>query len=283
MSDDVFGDYDFDDDVGLEAEDKKHAATDRQEWFKGEKGNTYRAALIYFHPIDIAAMRAAKKKNPEIEREALLEVGQKALAKRAEEREKAVDQLGDHEKLDLRRIQFRKIMAHYKEGIGYVVSRMGKDGKDSDKVWAMMGDLKKYFTTVLLIYPTTREGEIDKSRLSNGWVVKPWRFSGKVYGRLHQVAAGLKSNELAISTQDLSLKCTNTDFQNFEIDGAGRGVWLKSDKFRDKVLESAVKLYKELNPFRELSTADLKMKLGLGGEVGDDVSEDDFDDILENV
>jgi len=283
MSDDVFGDYDFDDDVGLEAEDKKHAATDRQEWFKGEKGNTYRAALIYFHPIDIAAMRAAKKKNPEIEREALLEVGQKALAKRAEEREKAIDQLGDHEKLDLRRIQFRKIMAHYKEGIGYVVSRMGKDGKDSDKVWAMMGDLKKYFTTVLLIYPTTREGEIDKNRLSNGWVVKPWRFSGKVYGRLHQVAAGLKSNELAISTQDLSLKCTNTDFQNFEIDGAGRGVWLKSDKFRDKVLESAVKLYKELNPFRELSTADLKMKLGLGGEVGDDVSEDDFDDILENV
>ena len=283
MSDDVFGDYDFEDDVSLEPEDKKHAATDRQDWFKGEKGNTYRAAIVYFHPIDIAVMKAAKKKNPEIEREPLLEIGKKTLAKRAEERGKAADQLADHEKLDLRRIQFRKFMAYYKDGVGYVVSRLGKDGKDADKIWVMMGDERKYFTTLLLIYPTTREGEIDKDRLSRGWVIKPWRFSSKVYGRLHQVASGLRSNNLSIATQDLSLKCTNTDFQNFEIDGAGRGMWLKSDKFRDKVLEAAVKLYKELNPFRELSTADLKNKLGLGGEVGEDVSDDDFDDILENV
>lgn len=283
MSDDVFGDYDFDEDVGLDPEDKKHAAPDRADRFKGEKGNTYRVALLYFHPINITIMRAAKKKNPEIGREALLEVGNKALAVRAEERGKAVDQLDEHEKLDLRRIQFRKFMAHYKDGVGYVVSRLGKDGKDADKVWKMMGDVRKYFTTILLVYPTTREGEIDKDRLSKGWAVVPWRFSGKVYGRLHQVAGGLRSNDLAIATQDLSLKCTNTDFQNFEIDGAGRGVWLKSDKFRDKVLEEAVKLYKELNPFRELSTADLKLKLGLGGEVGEDVSDDDFDDILESV
>ncbi len=283
MSDDVFGDYDFEDDVSLDPEDKKHAATDRRDWFKGDKGHTYRVAPIYFHPINITVMKAAKKKNPEIEREALLEIGQKALAARAEELGKAADQLDDHEKLDLRRIQFRKFMAYYKDGLGYVVSRLGKDGKDADKVWGMMGDVRKYFTTILLVYPTTREGEIDKSRLSKGWLVQPWRFSGKVYGRLHQVAAGLKSNELAIATQDLSLKCTNTDFQNFELDGAGRGLWLKSPKFRDKVLAEAVKLYKELNPFRELSTADLKTKLGVGGDAGEDVSDDDFDDILDNV
>lgn len=285
MSDaaDNFDEYNFDGDVGLEPEDKKYAKSDRQEWFKGEKGWTYRGALCYFHPIDEMARRAAKKKNPEVTKEQLEEVTVKVLAKRAEELKKAVDQLADWEKLDTRRVQFRRIPAHYREGVGYVVSRLGLDGKEADKVWEQMGEQKIYFTTVLLLYPCNKEGDILREQLSKGWIIKPWRFSTKVYGRLHQVAEGLRSNELSIATQDLSLKCTNTDFQNFEIDGAGKGLWLKSDQFRDLVLQKAVKVYKDLNPFRELSTADLKIKLGVGGAVGSDVSEDDFSEVLNNV
>lgn len=278
---DLFGDYE--EDVGLEPEDKKHARSDRQEWFRGEKGWTYRAAFCYFHPLDVMAMRAAHKKDKDLTREQLEEVAQKILAKCAEDRKKAVDQLADHEKLYLGRVQFRRIPAHYRDGVGYVVSRLGLDGTDADKVWEQMGEQKVYFTTVLLLYPTNKEGEILRDQLSKGWFVKPWRFSTKVYGRLHQVAEGLRSNDLSIATQDMSLKCTNTDFQNFEIDGAGKALWLKNDKFRDLVLQRAVKLFKELNPFRELSTADLRIKLGVSGEVGDDVSEDDFADVLENV
>lgn len=280
---DVFGDHDFDDDVSLDPDDKHHASSDRQDWFKGEKGCSYRVALVYFHPYHVAAMRAAKRKKKDITREELLAVGDRALAKRAEERSKAADQLAEHEKLDLRRVQFRKVLAHYKDGLGYVVSRKGKDGEKADKVWAMLGDQKKYFTTVGLFYPCTREGEVIKDRFTDDWIVKPWRFSGKVYGRLHQVGAGLRSNDLSIATQDLMIKCTNTDFQNFELDGAGRALWLRSDKFRDKVLAAAVKLYKDLNPFREMSTGDVQMKLGLGGDVGEDVSDDEYDDILENI
>lgn len=284
MSDaDTLDEYNFDGDVGLEPEDKKYAKNDRQEWFKGEKGWTYRAALCYFHPLDEMARRAAKKKNAEVTKEQLEEVTTKVLAKRAEDLKKAVDQLADWEKLDTRRVQFRRIPAHYKEGVGYVVSRLGLDGKDADKVWEQMGEQKIYFTTVLLLYPCNKEGDILREQLSKGWIIKPWRFSTKVYGRLHQVAEGLRSNELSIATQDLSLKCTNTDFQNFEIDGAGKGLWLKNDQFRDLVLQKAIKVYKDLNPFRELSTADLKIKLGVGGAVGTDVSEDDFSEALNNV
>jgi hypothetical protein len=273
----------FEEDVGLGAEDKKYATTNQLEWFKGEKGRTYRVALVYFHPLPAAVAMAAKKKNPEVTKEQVADVVQKALAKRAEELGKAVDQLAPHEKLDLNNTRFKKIVAHYKENFGFVVSRLGKDGAEADEVWAAMGDPKTYFTTCLLFYPVNNSGEVVKEQLLHQWSVKPWRFSGKVYGRLHQVAAGLRENDLSIATQDLTLKCTNTDYQNFEIDGAGKALWRKNDKFQATILEKATSLYEKLNPFRELSTADLRIKLGLGGGGGSDVSADDFGGLLDQV
>jgi hypothetical protein len=281
MSDDTG--YDFDGDVGLDPEDKKFTKSDRQEWFKGEKGHSYRAALVYFHPIDVRARKAAKGKKPDIAKGELDEIAAKVLAKKAEELGKAPDQLADWEKLDTRRVQFRRIPAHYKEGVGYVCSRLGLDGKEADKVWEAMGEQKIYYSTTLLLYPTNKDGEYIRERLSDGWTLKNFRFSNKVYTRLHQVAEGLSSNDLSIASQDISLKCTNTDFQNFDIDGAGKGLWLMNEKFRSLVLQKAVKLYKELNPFRIISTADLKDKLGMSGPAGTDVADDDFGDALAGV
>lgn len=277
----------FGDDVGLDPEDKKHIQSSNTDWFKGDKNRTYRVALVYFHPLDISVMRAAHKKDPTLSKEQLLELGKKALVKRAEERNKAVDQLGEHEKLHVGRIQFHMTKAYYHEVVKYVVSRLGKDGSDADKVWRSLGDEKTYFTTCIVIYPADKEGEVDRDRLGKGWIVKPWRFASKVYDRLHQVGGSLRSNDLSIATQDLKIKCTNYDFQNFDIDGAGKAIWLKNDKLRDSILAAAIKTYPEVKrPFREMSTADVRIKLGLdsGGGVGDDVSDDDeFDDVLADV
>jgi len=273
----------FEDDVGLGAEDKKYATSSQLEWFKGEKGRTYRVALVYFHPLPVALATAAKKKNPEVTKDQVAALVQQALSKRAEELKKAVDQLAPHEKLDLNNTRFKKVEAHYKENFGFVVSRLGKDGVEADKVWSAMGDKKTYFTTVLLLYPVNGQGEVIKDQLLSHWSVRPWRFSGKIYGRLHQVAAGLRENELSIASQDLTLKCTNTEYQNYEIDGAGKALWRKNEKFQAAILEKAVTLYEKLNPFRELSTADLQIKLGLGGGGGTDVSDDDFSGMLGQI
>lgn len=286
MSDENMDLFDgFGDDVGLDPEDKKHIQSGQTEWFKGEKGRTYRVALLYFHPLDISAMRAAHKKDPAMGKEALLEVGKKALAKRAEERSKAVDQLTDADKLHIGRIQFHMTKAYYHEVAKFVASRLGMDGPEADKVWSSLGEEKTYFTTVLVIYPSDRDGTVDKEALVRGSAVKPWRFASKVYERLHQVGGSLRNNNLSIATQDLTLKCTNTDFQNFDIDGAGPALWLKNDKFRDAILTKAIKLYPDIKkPFRELSTADLRIKLGLdaGSGGGEDVSDDEFS-VLDNV
>lgn len=285
MSTDPFEELDnYDDDVGLTSEDKKHAKNDQAEWFKGEKGTTYRVSLVYFHPLEIAAARSFKKNNPNATREELVAAATKVLASKAEKLGKSVDQLTEVDKLDISNVRFKKVSAHYKEGVGYCVSRLGLDGPEGDVAWKMMGDVKSYFTTVLLIYPTNKEGEVIKEQLAHAWTVKPWRIGKKVYGRLLQVAEGLKSNDLSIANQDLSLKCTNTDFQNFEIDGAGKALWRQNDKFAGLVLEKAIKLYDKLVPFREISTADLRIKLGLNsGNTGEDVSTDDYGDLLANV
>ena len=71
---DPFAEYeDLDDDVGLDVDDKVHGKTDQLEWFRGEKGRSYRVALLYFHPVEASAIKrarqAAKDKGETISRE----------------------------------------------------------------------------------------------------------------------------------------------------------------------------------------------------------------------
>lgn len=279
----------LEDSVGLDSDDRKHLRNKREEWFKGEKGVTYRVSLAYFYPLELAAAMAVKKKmereGKKATREQMAEVAAKVIAKRAEELNKAVDQLQPHEKLELNNIRFKKIKALYKEGLGYIVDRTGKDGPEADEIWKSLGEAKNYFCTVLLFYPTNREGEIDKDRFASGWFCKPWRASSKSYDTLIGESESLKANDLLISGQDLTMKCTNTDFQNFEIKGAGKALWRRDPKFQAKVLEKAVALYDKLTPFRELSTADLRTKLGMTsvGGSGTDHGTDEFENLLENV
>ena len=285
-NDDPFAEYeDLDDDVGLEEDDKVHGKTDQLEWFRGDKGRSYRAALVYFHPIEASALKRARKlakdKGETISREQGIAIIRKAIAARAEQLGKQPDQLTDIEKLDLDHVRFKKIWAHYKEGFGFACSRMGLDGPEADKVWEMLGDRKKYFTTVLLLYPCKSDGSFDKSRFSE-WHVVPWRFSTGIYNQFHDSVDSLRANELTIADQDLVLTCTNPDFQQFKIKTVGKALWRRDEKFKQMVLESAHRLYEKLVPFREMSTEDLKIKLGLAtaATAGDDVSEIDFEGML---
>lgn len=289
MSDDPFADIeDFDDDVGLDEEDKKHAASSNlQEWFKGEKGRTYRIALLYYWPIEasvvIRARKAAKAADKELSKDQAIELVKKALAQRAEKLGKAEDQLTDIDKLDIDHARFKKIKAHYKEGVGYALSRLGLDGPDGDKVWQMMGDLKKYFTTVALIYPCQPNGKVIKDRLAVDWKLLPWRCHSGIYREILDEAASLRDNSLRIAEQDLKCKCTNSDYQNFDINAAGPAIWRRDPKFQAMILDAAHELYEKLIPFRELSTADLRIKLGMTSDnQGEDVSDIDFEGLLAN-
>lgn len=271
----------YSDDVGLGAEDKKYAQSNRLEWFKGEKGRKYRAALVYFHPLAASAAIALRKQNPNVSKEEIVTAIEKLVAKRAEDLKKSVGSLADHDKLDILNSRFKKVQAYFKEGVGYVLSP--KD--TTDPVWRSMGDMKTYFTTALLIYPTDKEGAVDKDKIATDWAVVPWRFSSKIYERMHAISESLRENDLSIANQDLLIKCTNKEFQNFDVDPAGKAIWRQHPKFAEAVLAKAHALYEKLVPFREMSTADLKLKLGMstGGSTEESVSGDDFGGLLNQI
>jgi len=286
---DPYAEYEeFDNDVGVDVEDKQYGENKRDAWFKGETGRTYRTSLVYFHSADVIAVRALKAKARKdssivVDRDKILAVAQAALKKRAEALDKSADALTPGDKLDLSQVRFKRFEAHYKEDFGFAPSRLGKDGPEADKIWNMLGEKKDYFTTALLIYPTDNDGDIDKDRLTKGCKIVPWRFARTIYERIWALNDGLRANDLSIANQDLSMKCVDAKFHKFQIDPKGKAIWRSKDRFRDMILASAVPVYDKLVPFRDMSTADLKIKLGISDNTGDDVSEDDMNDLLDSV
>jgi hypothetical protein len=295
MSDDfdVSNDYAFDDDTSLDT-DEKNIGRDRQEWLKfGNKGQMFRAAFVYFWPWDANAVQEATRIGKQLSRDETVAVAKAALAKRAQELGKAVEQLSGTERLDPTVAHFKTLKAHFHEDIKYVMSRIGKDGAEADLLWKRLGDPKTYFTTLLLIYPTDTEGSINKEAFAsqvqnNKLKLIPWRFSSKTYDEIYGVNEGLRDNGLSLASQDVKITCDNPKYQGVKVVAAGPVTWQRNDKVKAAVLTGALNLYDKLVPFRELTTDQLRERLNVGSpaaaaSAANDASADNFNEYLNNV
>jgi hypothetical protein len=156
-------------------------------------------------------------------------------------------------------------------------------------VWKKLPERKTYVTTVVLIYPTDREGSVEKERLANGWRVLPWRFGADKYDALKRINRKLLNREdgSSLANMDLLFTCKEPKFKNITIEDAGPSIWLKSEKFKRAVLEKAVEFYTKLTPFKVYTTEEVREKLGLGGgggvSPGSDMPTEDFSGILDKV
>jgi hypothetical protein len=278
----------YESDLGLDEEDRKAAKSDSDiEWYKGQKGKTDRASIIYFHPVNVSAVAKARKKTPNLSKDELVKIAAKALADRAASLNKTIDQLTPVEKLDTSEVHFKKFTSHFGgEGIGYTLSGLGKGTAEEDEVWKKLEPPKTHFSTLLIIYPSNKKGEIDKTNFAN-WKIVPWRFSPKRYDLIWKVNMGLVRNGASISNQDLLLECKDEKYQQIEPSADGPATWLKSEKFKQVVLAKAVDFYDKLVPFRQMTTAQLREKLGLSsgssGAVQDVAAGSDFTELLDNV
>jgi hypothetical protein len=281
-------------DAGLDEDGRKYMQP-RQEWLKMNKGQVIRAAFVYFHTVNKnaaarAMSEAAEKKIVKPTPEQCVEIGRKALDERAKLLSKSIDQLTPTDKLDLSEVKMKRMWFHYQEGFGYCISRLGKDGPEGDAVWKKLPEPKITFTTLLLIYPTDRQGNIDKDKLATGWHIIPWRFHKGVYESVWKLNKGLEENNTSLAAQDVKLECKVAEYQNIDVQFCGPAIWQKNPKFKEVVLTKAMELYDKLIPFREFTTDQLRAKLGMGGSAvgstgmgGDATSQTDFADILEGV
>lgn len=297
---DPFEDYDDEEEV-VDLNPANKAPSNRLERFKGEKDRVYRVALMYFHSLEASIVLAAKAKAKEIGEEldkaAVKAKIKAALVKRAEELDIPVEKLEPWQKLDLSEAKFRKVMTQFGgkiPGVGLVVSRKGKDGPEADKAWDKLDDPTFYHYTIILKYPTNRKGELDVKAILRDGEILPWRFAGGVFNRLVDVNESLKEvgDGLSLANQDLKLTCKNAQFQNFDIDFAGKAAWTRNDKIRDTFLPQAYALYERMvsSDAREMSSADLREKINLagggggsGGDSGEDVDDTEMDDLLGNI
>lgn len=279
----------MDEDVSLEPEDKAKVGSNNQEWLKMTKGQVLLCAFLYFHTVDINAVKALRKANKAATPEEIKAAATKALADRAaqlstEQNKKSVDQLTPDEKIDLSTVQFKSFKAHYQQGLGFMLSRLGKDGSEADAVWKKLPEPKQYFTTLLLIYPMTREGKLDVEAIKQGqWRILPWRFGPGTYDEIWNLNDGLRGNQMSIANQDIRLECKDTTYQNMKVSFVGKASWQGSPGFRKMILTKAMEFYGKLVPFRDMSTDQLRAKLGLGGSPVQDVSGEDFTGLLDNV
>jgi hypothetical protein len=297
MSDPFSTEYTMDEsDVGLD-EDGKQFLQPRQEWLKMTKGQCLRGAFVYFHTIDKNAvtkvMAEAAKKSEKLTPEVIRGIARKVLEERAAQLTpvKAVDQLTEMDRLDLSEVKMKKLWGSYQAGLGFVVNRLGKDGPEADAVWKKIAEPKLYFTTLLILYPTDARGDItenEKPRLTTDWRIMPWRFGKKTYENIWKLNAGLKSNGMGIHSQDIKLECKDAQYQNIDVSFVGAAIWQKHEKFRNMVLAKAMPFYDKLIPFREMTTDQLRAKLGMGGSAVSSVGADaasggDFTDLLDQV
>jgi hypothetical protein len=283
-------------DEGSEKFTRKH-----DEWLKFTKGQVVRASFVYFSRYDLNAVirvRAAAKKAGEVlAPEQLKMIGRKAIEARAAQLNKTVGQLDNVDMIDIADCKFKQFMYHYQAPLGYITSKLDasgrtKEGVEADKVWKSLEEPKQGFSTLLLIYPTNAKGEIgesEKNRILTDWRLVPWRFSKRTFEDIWKSNAGLRENNLSLSTQDIKIECKEPQYQQVGVSFVGQAIWQRNEKFRRQVLEAALPMWDKLLPFKEMSTAQLREKLGLDGPSGvSDVSMargavPDFNDMLDRV
>ncbi len=275
-----------DTDIGLGDEDKGKVQTNQLEWYKGEKGRTDRVALVYFNSIDVTARRKILQQRPDVSVEQQKAIIAKVRGQLAEKLGKTADALDQVDLLDTSEARFKTVTASFKKEIGYVAWPKNIPPAE-EKVWAKAGDRKDYVITVLLWYPTDREGEVEKERLKH-FRVLPWRFTPEKYDTFRKINKGLQEGNSSISQVDLNFSCSDTQYQKITITQAGPAIYLKNAQLKRAVLDKAVALYSKLNPFRELTIDELREKLGMppvGGSSsgGSDFSGEDFSAVLSGV
>lgn len=276
------------DDIGLGDDDKDRVKTNKVDWYKGEKGRTDRVSFVYFHSYEANALKAAFRANPKLDAAGQKKVIDETRAKLAEKLGKSVDALTPEELLDIREVKFKVNDVHFKEGqgFGYILSRLGKDGEEADKVWGKLPAPKTTVTTALVIYPTSRDGDLEKERLATGTKVLPWKFSGDKWEKIRRINKGLAESGHSIGEYDLMFACKETQYQQIDITQAGPALWRRNPEFAKLVLKKALAIYDKLLPGKAMTTDELRQRFGMGGgaaDAGSDVSDINFGDVLNNV
>jgi len=158
--------------------------------------------------------------------------------------------------------QFVGAPIHYIPTVGYVVNQ----GPEYTKIAG--SPAKTRIATVLVLWPTNKAGDVDKTKLMAGEAeVLPWVISGDKYKNLQQV-----HKEFPFGQHDITVKCDDTQFQKLTFSPCKESLLRKlmeSDKAGEivgKMIAAAQAIVPTIQDEvgREMTIAQIKDKLAGG-------------------
>ena len=151
---------------------------------------------------------------------------------------------------------------HFIEGVGYVVNK----GLEYTKIAG--GPPKMKIATLIVLWPTNKQGDVDKNRLLAGDAeVLPWVFSEDKYKNLKQI-----HKEFPFGDHDITADCKDTQFQKLALAPCKENLLKKllgSDKTKSMVADmiaDAQQMVETIqdNIGREMTIDQIKDKLSGG-------------------
>lgn len=160
-------------------------------------------------------------------------------------------------------VRFVGCMRHYVPNVGYFLH----NGPEFSRIAG--GPPKQTVATILCVWPTTRNGKINKEAFRNGEgiEVKPWVFSAERYDQLRR-----RNEEFPLNEFDLTIACTDTQYQKMDLSPCRESLFRtllanNSEKGKSILAEitAAVKDIEtsiEVDMAREMTLAQIREKLG---------------------
>ena len=178
----------------------------------------------------------------------------------------------------------------YLKGVGNILVDVGNAAS-----MAEFGQFKQSVATVICVWPTDKDGEIDVASYQAGknFMVQPWVFAADKYAVIK-----ISNKKFSLRKTDLSLACSDGTYQKMTFSPENESLLLKylgSDKpqyvtIAKKIIADARALIPTLNG--ELATRftvqQIRDKLGgvapnVGGNAGGGHAAADVDDLLKNI
>ncbi len=146
----------------------------------------------------------------------------------------------------------------YIAGVGYVL--------DKGPEYGQFGQSKLNVATIIVVWPTNRQGQLDRGRFAAGDAeVKPWIFAKDKYEQLKR-----RHDEFPFGQYDLAIACTDTQYQKMDLSPCRESLFskvLESDKMKpmaDNIIGQVNTIAANLNDIlaRDISVAKILEKLG---------------------
>lgn len=161
-------------------------------------------------------------------------------------------------------IRFTGCQRIYKQGVGYILYKGPQ--------YAEFGAPKQTIATVICVWPTDKDGQIDINsfKAGTGWSVMPWMFDPEKYNTIKN-----GNKRFPLIAHDLGISCSDAQFQKLTFTPEPDNLLLKmlnssSQTHKDiarKIIEQARQIGEGLN--RDLArdlTVD-EVRIALGGDV----------------